>query len=157
VNPSPLPRSPTAWLVGPPAPVGAVAGAGRLLLGAFLLFAGIGHCTFARETFRAQVPHWFPVDADLVVLVSGGVEIALGVALLVLARWRVPVGWVCAAFFVAIFPGNLAQWSEGRDAFGLDSDSARLIRLFFQPVLIAWALWCTGAWRAWRTRVGPGA
>lgn len=124
----------------------------RTLLGALLLVAGIGHLTNQREEFLAQVPAWVPVDEDLVVVVSGIVEIVLGLALVALlasslARYRVVVGLVVAAFFVAIFPGNVAQWTEGVDAFGLDSDAERFGRLFFQPVLIAWALWATGAWR----------
>jgi uncharacterized membrane protein len=122
--------------------------AGRLLLGAFLAFAGVGHLTFQREEFQAQVPGWFPIDADLVVLGSGVVEIALGASLVGWRARRVQVGWVTAAFFVVIFPGNIAQYVEGTDAFGLDSDGARLGRLFFQPVLVAWALWSTGAWNA---------
>ena len=119
--------------------------AARLLLGGFLAFAGIAHLTVQREEFLAQVPSWFPGNPDLVVVLSGIVEIALGGALLALPRYRVPVGLVTAAFFVLIFPGNIAQYVEGTDAFGLDSDSERLLRLFFQPVLIAWALWSTGA------------
>ncbi len=122
------------------------------MLGLFLLAAGILHLTSAREAFRAQVPSWVPLDADLVVVASGVVEIALGTALLVLARHRRVVGWVVAAFLVAVFPGNVAQYVEGTDAFGLDTDRERLVRLFLQPVLIAWALWATGAWRAWRHR-----
>uniref|UniRef100_UPI004049D3BE DoxX family protein n=1 Tax=Candidatus Planktophila sp. TaxID=2175601 RepID=UPI004049D3BE len=86
--------------------------------------------------------------ADFVVVASGVVEIALGTALLVLWRYRVVVGWIVAAFFVAIFPGNISQYVNGIDAFGLDSDTARLVRLFFQPLLVVWALWCTGAWRS---------
>lgn len=125
---------------------------GRLALGAFLLVAGMAHLGPARHTFQAQVPPWVPVDADLVVVLSGVVEILLGAALVVLPRWRVPLGWATAAFFVAVFPGNVAQWLERRDAFGLDSDGARLTRLFFQPLLVAWALWATGAWRVWRQR-----
>lgn len=125
----------------------------RIALGLALLFAGIGHLTFARAEFQAQVPSWLPLDADLVVVLSGLVEIALGTALLITPqRWRPMVGWVVAAFFVAIFPGNVAQWIEGRDGFGLDTDQARFIRLFFQPLLVVWALWCTGAWRYWRER-----
>ena len=124
----------------------------RWLLGASLVLAGTGHLTFQREEFRAQVPDWFPVDADLVVVLSGVVEIVLGMALLFLSRYRVLVGWVVAAFFVVIFPGNIAQYVEGTDAFGLDTDAKRFGRLFFQPVLVAWALWSTGAWRAWRRR-----
>jgi uncharacterized membrane protein len=127
----------------------------RLLLGAALLFAGIGHLTAQRSEFQAQVPSWFPVDADLVVVVSGIVEILLGAALIALPKHRVIVGTIVAAFFVVIFPGNVAQWIEGTDAFGLDSDTARFVRLFFQPVLVAWALTSTGAWQAWLRGTWP--
>jgi uncharacterized membrane protein len=119
----------------------------RILLGGILVFAGVSHLSFARDEFVAQVPDWFPVDDDPVVLVSGIVEISLGAALIGFARGRVPVGLVVAAFFIAIFPGNLAQYAEHTDAFGLDTDQKRFIRLFFQPVLVLWALWATGAWR----------
>ena len=126
--------------------------AGRVLLGAVLTGAGVTHLTVARDEFQAQVPAWVPLDADLVVLASGVVEIGLGLALLLAVRRRVVVGWAAAGFFVAIFPGNVSQYVDGTDAFGLDSDRDRLVRLFFQPVLVAWALWSTGAWRAWRER-----
>ena len=125
---------------------------GRLLLGLLMILAGIGHLTFARGEFQAQVPTWVPVPVDLVVLASGAVEIALGAAMLVVRKRRAVVGLLLAAFFVAVFPGNIAQWVHHRDAFGLNSDHARLVRLFFQPVLIAWALWSTGAWRALNRR-----
>ncbi|WP_186629501.1 DoxX family membrane protein [Rhodococcus sp. BP22] len=124
----------------------------RILLGSFLIFAGLSHLFWAREAFRAQVPSWVPLDADFVVLASGGVEIALGLALVVLVRRRVALGWIVAAFFVAVFPGNISQFLTHSDAFGLDTDAARGIRLLFQPILVAWALWCTGAWAAWRSR-----
>jgi uncharacterized membrane protein len=124
---------------------------GRVGLGALLAFAGTSHLTFAREEFQAQVPTWVPVGDDAVVLGSGVVEIALGAALaLAPARHRTRVGWLAAAFFVAIFPGNVSQYVTGTDAFGLDSDAKRLARLPFQAGLVAWALWSTGAWRAWR-------
>lgn len=123
----------------------------RWLLGAALLLAGTGHLTVGRAEFLAQVPPWLPIEPDLVVLASGVVEIVLGLALLLArGRWRAGVGWATALFFLAIFPGNIAQFTEGRDGFGLDTDLARGIRLLFQPVLVAWALWSTGAWRAWR-------
>ena len=124
----------------------------RLILGAFLLFAGISHLTVARSEFLAQVPVWVPLDGDLVVVLSGIAEIVLGFALIVLPGYRALVGWVVAAFFVAIFPGNIAQYLNGVDAFGLNTDMARAVRLFFQPVLVLWALWSTGAWEAWRNR-----
>lgn len=127
----------------------------RWLLGAALIFAGTMHLTVARAEFQAQVPEWLPLDADFVVVASGIVEIALGLGLIVLRKYRVIVGWLTAAFFVAIFPGNISQFITGTDAFGLDTDLARGIRLLFQPLLVLWALWCTGAWRAfieWRAR-----
>lgn len=124
----------------------------RLLLGAVLLFAGTSHLTFAREEFVAQVPEWLPLDDDLVVVGSGVVEIALGGALVALPRRRVALGWIAAAFFVAILPGNMSQYVTRTDAFGLDSDRARAVRLLGQPVLVAWALWSTGAWLELRRR-----
>ncbi|GAA1114355.1 DoxX family membrane protein [Arthrobacter flavus] len=126
----------------------------RIVLGVFLLFAGTAHLFFAREEFAAQVPSWMPLDTDFVVVASGIVEVVLGAALIFLPRWRVHIGWIVAAFFVAVFPGNIAQYVDGVDAFGLDTDSARLTRLFFQPLLVAWALWSTGAWRDRRTLRG---
>ncbi len=120
----------------------------RLALGAMLAFAGTSHLTFARAEFVAQVPKSLPFSEDFVVLASGVVEISLGLSLLFLRRWRVPVGLVVAAFFIAIFPGNISQYLNHVDAFGLDTDTKRFTRLFFQLPLVLWALWSTGAW-AW--------
>ncbi len=127
---------------------------GRIALGAFLGYAGLGHLTFARESFQGQVPGWIPLDKDFVVLASGFVEVALGAALIFAYKWKVAVGWVVAAFFVAVFPGNISQLVTQNDSFGLDTDLKRWLRLPFQPVLIIWALWSTGAWRAWRAQKG---
>ena len=124
----------------------------RLLLGVFLLFAGVSHLTTSRSEFLAQVPPWVPLDGDLVVVLSGIAEIIFGIALIILPRYRALVGWVVAAFFVAIFPGNISQYVNGIDAFGLNTDTARAVRLLFQPLLVLWALWSTGAWEAWRNR-----
>ena len=118
--------------------------AGRIALVVALAVAGVGHFVRADE-FLAQVPLWMPA-AEAVVAVSGVIEIALAVALLTAPeRWRGWVGWITAIFFIAIFPGNLWQFIDGRDAFGLDSDAARFVRLLFQPVLVVWALWATAA------------
>ena len=119
----------------------------RLLLGSAMVGAGVLHLTTQRQEFRAQVPSWFPVDEDLTVVASGAVEIALGAAFVALPARRRLVGGLLAAFFVAIFPGNVAQYVEGVDAFGLDTHRARLVRLFFQPVLVAGALWGGGWFR----------
>ena len=118
---------------------------GRLVLGAAMVGAGVLHLTTQRQEFQAQVPSWFPLDEDFTVVASGVVEISLGAAFIALPRQKRLVGGLLAAFFVAIFPGNVAQYVEGVDAFGLDTDRKRLVRLFFQPVLVLWALW-GGGW-----------
>jgi uncharacterized membrane protein len=118
----------------------------RYLLGAALIYAGVGHFTFSRTEFQAQVPPWVPLDPDFVVLASGAVEISLGLGLILISRYRKQIGWLTAAFFLAIFPGNISQYLTQTDAFGLNSDEARAIRLLFQPVLMVWALWATDAW-----------
>ncbi|EAZ80384.1 DoxX family protein [Algoriphagus machipongonensis] len=120
----------------------------RVVLGGFMTLAGIGHLTFQREEFQAQVPRWLPSDPafmDFVVISSGIVEILFGLAMIFLWRHQVKVGIALAIFYVLIFPGNISQYTNEISAFGLDTDQKRLIRLFFQPVLIIWALWSTGA------------
>jgi uncharacterized membrane protein len=125
----------------------------RILLASFMVFAGFSHLTFNRVDFQAQVPDWVPMSKDLVVVLSGIVEMVLGLGLALLKKYRVHFGWALAIFFILIFPGNIAQYLDSKDAFGaLNTDKARLIRLFFQPVLIAWALWSSGAWKAWKLR-----
>ena len=117
----------------------------RVALGAALVFAGIGHLTFLRQEFQAQVPIWLPLDPDFVVLASGVVEITLGLGILSANRLAAYYGLATALFFIAIFPGNINQYVQGIDAFGLSTDQARLVRLFFQPLLVIWALWSTSA------------
>lgn len=115
--------------------------ASRILLGSLLIFAGIGHLTFARKAFRAQVPNWVPLKKDDTVVYSGITEIALGSALILAPKKnRENIGKIAAIFFTAIFPGNINQYVKRRDAFGLNTDKKRFARLFFQPVLIYWAL-----------------
>lgn len=117
----------------------------RILLGLFMIMAAIGHFTFQRNDFQAQVPNWVPLNKDLVVILSGIVEIVLGLAMVFLTKYKAKVGIALAIFYVLVFPGNIAQYVNGTPAFGLDTDQARLIRLLFQPVLIFLALWSTGA------------
>ena len=121
----------------------------QLLLGAFLTSAGTSHLGSNRQEFQAQVPTWLPLDPDFVVITSGVVEISLGlsliITLLIFKRYRRVVGLITALFFVAIFPGNINQYINQIDAFGLDTDQKRLLRLFFQPPLVIWAIWSTGA------------
>ena len=124
----------------------------QMVLGFALAYAGIGHLTTSRVEFRAQVPSVFAEYADFVVLASGVVEIVLGVGLIALWKFRVQIGWLVGLFFVAVFWGNISQYVNGVDAFGLDTDTKRLVRLFFQPLLVAWALLSTGAWSALRSK-----
>ncbi len=113
-----------------------------------MICAGLGHIVWKRREFQAQVPDWttanVPLSKDDVVLVSGGVEVMLGAALLVLPKERRRIGVLLAGFYAAVFPGNLHQYQTHQDAFGLDTDRKRLVRLFAQPALMAWALWSTG-------------
>ncbi len=121
--------------------------AGRLVLAVGLIVAGVAHFA-ATDEFLGQVPTWMPAR-EAIVIVSGVVEVLLGAALIgTQGRRRAAVGWVVAAFFVAVFPGNVWQLVNGSDSFGLDTDTGRAVRLLFQPVLVVWALWCTGAWRS---------
>ena len=121
----------------------------QLALGAFLISAGISHLGSNRTEFLAQVPTWLPLDADFVVVASGLVEITLGVLLittvLIFKKYRSQVGLITGLFFILIFPGNINQYVNQINAFGLDTDTKRLIRLFFQPPLVIWALWSCGA------------
>jgi len=124
----------------------------RIFLGGFMLFAGISHLSFMREEFLAQVPRWLPSTPafmDFVVVSSGIVEIALGLAMIFLSRYKVKIGIILAIFYVLVFPGNISQYTNQIDAFGLDTDQKRLMRLFFQPVLILLALWSTGVIKAY--------
>jgi len=125
----------------------------QIALGLALAYAGINHLTTSRQEFQAQVPTLLRDYADFVVLSSGVVEIALGIGLIALWKYRTQIGWLAGSFFVAVFWGNISQFVNGVDAFGLNSDRARFIRLLFQPLLVAWALGSTGAWKArtsWR-------
>jgi uncharacterized membrane protein len=119
----------------------------RVLLAAAMLFAGLSHLFWARREFQTQVPDWttkvVPLDKDAVVVASGVVEAAFGVALVALPRERRRIGAALVAFFIAVFPGNIAQYVDRRDGFGLDTDRKRLVRLLFQPLLVAWAWWST--------------
>jgi uncharacterized membrane protein len=116
----------------------------RILLGAAMVFAGTGHLTFLRREFQAQVPGWVPLNKDFVVVASGVVEILLGLGMILWTQQKSLVGIVLAVFYVAIFPGNIYQYTNHVNGFGLSTDRKRFIRLFFQPVLILWALWSVG-------------
>ena len=132
----------------------------QLGLGAFLFFAGNSHLGSNRTEFLAQVPTWLPLDPDFVVVASGLVEITLGVLLittaLVFKKYRQTIGLLTGLFFILIFPGNINQYVNQIDAFGLDTDAKRIIRLFFQPPLVIWALWSSGGARLFKSIINTG-
>lgn len=120
----------------------------RIILGLIMILSGVGHLTFQRAVFQAQVPRWLSADnsfIDFIVLSSGVVEILLGLALIFLIRHKIKAGIALAIFFVIIFPGNISQYTNAISAFGLDTDQKRFTRLLFQPVFILWSLWSTGS------------
>ena len=122
----------------------------RVLLGIAMLFIGIGHLTFRRIEFQAQVPTWLTSEEnlmDFVILTSGIVEIILGALMIWGGKLKVKTGIALAIFYILIFPGNINQYINGIDAFNLNTDTKRLVRLFFQPLLLLWALWSTGGLR----------
>ena len=122
----------------------------QLLLGIFLLSAGTSHLGSNRLEFQAQVPTYLPFDPDFVVIASGVVEIILGLLLIltvfILKKHRSVIGIITAIFFILIFPGNINQYVNQIDAFGLDTDQKRLIRLFFQPPLVILTIWVSSSW-----------
>ena len=122
----------------------------RVLLGIAMLYIGIGHLTFSRIEFQAQVPTWLTSKEnliDFVILASGIVEIILGALMIWGGKLKVKTGIALAIFYILIFPGNINQYVNGIDAFNLNTDTKRLVRLFFQPLLLLWALWSTGGLR----------
>ena len=119
----------------------------RIVLGLAMIGAGIGHLSFVRDTFQVQVPDWVPFSKDFVVIASGIVEISFGLAMVFLAKQKEYVGLILAVFYVLIFPGNVHQYQQHLDGFGLNTDAKRLGRLFFQPVLIFLALYSTEGWK----------
>ena len=113
-----------------------------------MLYIGIAHLSFRRIEFQAQVPTWLTTDKglmDLVVLISGYVEIAFGILMILGGKLKVKTGIALGFFYILIFPGNINQYINEIDSLRLDSENKRLIRLFFQPLLVLWAFWSSGA------------
>lgn len=119
----------------------------RVGMGLIMIIAGIGHFTFFRETFQVQVPDFVPFSKDFTVLASGVVEIAFGLAMVFLVKKKRYIGLILAIFYVLIFPGNIHQYTEQLDGFGLNTDAKRLGRLFMQAVLIFLTLYSTEGWK----------
>ena len=114
----------------------------RWILALALGAIGIVHFVSTRG-FRVVVPDWATkatrLDKDAIVIASGAAEVALAVGLLALPKERRRMGFATAAFFVAVFPGNVHQWRTRRSTPGLDTEARRFGRLFLQPLLVLWA------------------
>lgn len=113
----------------------------RWAVAAGMAVAGAGHFV-ATEAFLGQTPDFLPFRREIV-WVSGAVELAFAVALLLLPAHRRLVGRLLALFFVAVFPGNLYQALAGTSTFGLDTPAERWFRLLLQPLFVVVALWVT--------------
>ncbi|MCR2812272.1 hypothetical protein NQ166_14065 [Microbacterium sp. zg.Y1090] len=124
----------------------------RWALAALLAAAGLAHLFWLRRGFRIAVPPWatrlLHTDKDMIVVSSGAAELVLSAGVVALPHERRRVGMAVAAFFVAVFPGNVHQWRTGTPAPGLRTDRVRLLRLFLQPLLVAWSLWATAPERS---------
>jgi len=83
----------------------------RITMGLLMSLAGVGHLTFQRQEFLAQILRWLPENPtfmDFIVLSSGVVEIALGLSMIFLSKQKVKIGILLALFYVLIFPGNIS-------------------------------------------------
>ena len=119
----------------------------RILLGLIMIYIGIGHLTFLQITFQAQVPSWLTKQKnliDLIIITSGIIEIILGILMVVGGKLKVKTGIFLAIFYVLIFPGNINQYVNEIDAFNLNTDTSRFMRLLFQPILVLLALFSSG-------------
>lgn len=110
------------------------------------MFVGAGVLHFVRPaSYLGIMPPWLPAHAELV-WVSGVFEVAGGVGVLLPPPVRRWAGWGLAALLVAVFPANVHMAVEG---IGLEGSLGRALlwaRLPLQAVLVAWALWASGAW-----------
>lgn len=113
----------------------------RLVLGVLMVFVGVLHFT-KTDFFIAIMPPYLPLHRELVLL-SGAIEIALGIALLI-PRTAQLAGLGCIALYIAVFPANI-HMAMHPELFPDISPTALYIRLPIQGVLIAWAWWCTRA------------
>jgi uncharacterized membrane protein len=112
----------------------------RWVLALFYLIAGIVHLR-SPDAFLPIMPTWVPLPRE-VVLLTGAIEIACAVALLVprLRRWA---AILLAAYAVAVFPANIKHAVDQVELPGLPSTWwYHGPRFVLQPILVWWALFC---------------
>ena len=115
----------------------------RIAMAIFYLAAGLLHVG-TPEKFLPIVPDWVP-QPDLVIVATGVCEISGALALMT-TRLRKLAGIMLALYAVCVFPANIKHAIDHIDLPGLPSSWwYHAPRLAFQPVLVWWALWCSGA------------
>jgi uncharacterized membrane protein len=114
----------------------------RVMMATFYLAAGILHLT-APDGFLLIVPDWVPFKRETV-LATGVCELAGGIALM-MPRWRGFAGIMLALYAICVFPANLKHAFEHIDVPPLpNSWWYHGPRLALQPMLVWWALFCSG-------------
>ncbi len=116
--------------------------AARLGMAAAMVFAGASHWTMPTP-FIQHLPSWVPA-AETLILVTGGIEIALGAALLMPQPWRRIAGLALAAYLVAVFPSNVYVAIAAVEVDWQPGGWYPWLRLPLQALFVAWALWSTG-------------
>jgi len=114
----------------------------RWILAAFYSAAGIAHLVVP-EKLLAITPSWVPFAAQ-VIFVTGLCELAGSVALVTKPlRWW--AGVAMAAYALCVWPANLKHAVDGIELpYVTNSWFYHGPRLVFQPVIIWWALYCSG-------------
>jgi len=115
--------------------------AARLGMAIAMAFAGASHLVLATP-FIQHLPPWVPLRVEIV-LISGLVEIALGLALLLRPPTRRRVGVALALYLVAVLPGNVYVAVFDVEVDGQPGGAYPWVRLPLQLLFIAWALWST--------------
>ena len=116
-----------------------------VMLGMMAIFyagAGVLHLR-SPEPFLMIVPDWVP-QPRAVIMLTGLCELAGALGLLI-PRVRRLAGVMLALYAVCVFPANIKHAVYDIQVPGLPSSLAYHIpRLALQPVLIWWALFCSG-------------
>ena len=124
----------------------------RWVLAGLYLAAGVLHL-LVPGPFLTITPGWVPFPLEVIRL-TGAAEIAGAVGLMV-PRLRRAAGWGLAAYAICVFPANIKHAIDSlQQAHPLLGWSYHAPRLALQPVIVWWALWCSGV-TDWPFR-GPG-
>ncbi|MCC5968672.1 MAG: hypothetical protein JJU15_01850 [Pararhodobacter sp.] len=103
-----------------------------------LLVVGLDHLV-TPERYLAMIEGFLPAPQFIVAL-TGLCEIAGAIGLLFPATRRI-AGLALAAYFVAVFPANIANAIGGLNVAGLPQSPWYFwVRLAFQPLFVWWAL-----------------